>query len=165
MPVKSDEEFWQRQVAAKLGDWLTADLPFSNVSAVVEKIYARNDFGAFKGDVRYIHTEYIQAAYAKLRNSIAQVYDWRRKNSKSAEEKQRMLAEAGLAYRQSFVLCPHLPEMAYAYATFLLENNRLDDALQMVKTALACSPKSSAPQFTQLLKQILKGSVKPLGPK
>jgi cytochrome c-type biogenesis protein CcmH/NrfG len=51
-----------------------------------------------------------------------------------------MRAQADLAYRQSFVLCPTNPEVAFGYAELLLQSGRVDDALLMVRTAAKLKP-------------------------
>jgi hypothetical protein len=109
----------------------------------------------FTGDPGFIQNDYAKRTFSKLRSSIAGVYAWRNVHPSTSDEAQRMAAEADLAFRQAYVLCPYSPEALFRYATFLSEHHRADDASLLAMTSLKLDPGNK--QF-QNLAQRLKNS-------
>ena len=133
--VKKDREFWARQQTQMIGDWLTPDTPVKDVCVFARKTFGQKEFSGFKGDLRYVEQSYANKLYSKLRSSIGGLYNWRATNSKSPEERKRMLAEADFAFRQAFALCPYSPEAIFRYVNLLLSADRLEDAFDVAATA------------------------------
>jgi hypothetical protein len=141
--VKKDREFWVRQETQMIGGWLTPDTPVKDVCTFARKTFGGKDFSGFKGDRRYVEQSYANKMYSKLRSSIGGLYNWRAINSKSPEERKRMLAEADFAFRQAFALCPYSPEAIFRYVNLLLTADRLEDAFNVAATAQSIDPTNS----------------------
>jgi tetratricopeptide (TPR) repeat protein len=153
-------------LAGKIGDWLTNDTPVSNVCAYAEKVFASKDLSDFKGDPKFIDSDYIMA-YSHWRSCIAGIYAWRLSPQCSPEyrpkndaQRKQLTDAADFAFRQAFALCPYSPQVVYSYVNFLLPLGRFDDAILIAKTGLDCSPKSgqfsSSEQFKSLIDQLEK---------
>jgi hypothetical protein len=126
---------------------LIAQLPMSKIVEFSDRVCVRKDLKGFTGDPRFIHNAFAEQSFSKLRSSIAGVYAWRSgKNAppeyqpKSESEKQAVLKEADLAFRQAFALCPYSPEAVFRYVQLLLESNRADDALLVAQTGAKLDP-------------------------
>lgn len=138
--VARDHEFWCQRQAECIGGWLTSNTPVQEVCDFVERVFLRNDLRGFKGDKDFARNDYATAAYSKLRSSQAGLYAWRAVNSKAAPEKQRMVEAADFAFRQSFALCPTNPEAVFGYVNLLVRNERMGEALLIVRTAARLRP-------------------------
>jgi DNA-directed RNA polymerase subunit RPC12/RpoP len=144
--VKKDQEFWSREVAARIGGWLREDTPPSDVCTFAEKVYVKQDFSSFKGDPEFFakrdgqRVYYARAAYSKLRCSIGGIYVSRVQTSKDPGERQRMQRAADFAFRQAFALAPDNPEAVFRYVALLRSQGRLDNALLVARTARKCDP-------------------------
>jgi len=141
--VKKDREFWIRQQTQMIGAWLTPDTPVKDVCAFALKTFGRKEFSGFKGDRRFIDNVYAVKLYSKLRSSVGGIYNWRVSNSKSPEEQKRMLAEADLAFRQSFAFCPYSAEAVFLYVNLLVSADRIEDALRVGETGQTIDPENS----------------------
>jgi tetratricopeptide (TPR) repeat protein len=78
-----------------------------------------------------------------LRSSIANsIYQWRSspENSRSAAERPRVTKEAEFAFKQAFAYCPYSPEAVFHFMTLLLTQNRIDDAILVLKTCQKLDP-------------------------
>ena len=51
-----------------------------------------------------------------------------------------MIRETDFAFKQSFAYCPYSPEAVFRYVQFLMQFNRLDDALIVAQTCLKLDP-------------------------
>jgi beta-lactamase regulating signal transducer with metallopeptidase domain len=145
--VDNDHEYWSRYLEPMIGRWLNYATPVSNVTAFAEKVYLKKDLSGFKGDPEFIEDEAAQHAFAKLRSSTAGLYAWRLGpqcppdfRPKTGAETQRLRKEADFAFRQAFVLCPTSPEALFRYVNFLIQFNRMDDALVVAKTCQKLDP-------------------------
>jgi cytohesin len=157
--VKQDQKFWSRELADKVGDWLTEDTPVSNVCAFAEKVFFHQDYSGFSGDREFVGRRnapgnyYARSAYAHLRNSIAGVYFWRAQEAKDPAERERMKHAADFAFRQALALDPSSPETVFNYGQLLSwKRERLDDALLIAKTARDCAPDYAG--FADLIAQL-----------
>ena len=115
-------------------------------------IFEHKELGEFKSDPKFVQNANACKTYSKLRSSLGGIYAWRAKNSKSADEKQRMTKEADFAFRQSFALCPYSPEAVFRYTNLLVEQGRKTDALLVVETAEKLDPRNGS--FDGLLQQL-----------
>jgi tetratricopeptide (TPR) repeat protein len=148
--LAQDHEYWRKLVAGMLGDWLDETTPVSEVVAFVDRVYVQKNLEGFTGDPRYIGNDYAKKTFSKLRSSIGGLYAWRLGGAdlsappeyqpKSEAERQALLMEADLAFRQAFALCPSSPEALFRYARLLLQSNRTDDALLVAQTGLKLDP-------------------------
>ena len=154
--VTGDRAYWQDLIAGMLGDWLNADTSADQVASFVRKVYVQNNLSGFSGDPAFIQNDYSKRVFSKLRSSIGGVYAWRAAHAANTADAQRMATEADLAFRQAFALCPYSPEAVFRYATFLSQNNRLNDALLIAASASAVAPKNT--EIRNLISQ-LKGTM------
>ncbi|HEU0008772.1 MAG TPA: hypothetical protein VFT34_03040 [Verrucomicrobiae bacterium] len=138
--VSKDHEFWTKQQAAMIGDWLKVETPVKEVCEFAEKIFLQKDLGGFRGDPAFVRSDFTTRMYSKLRSSVGGLYNWRIANSRSPEEQQRMIQEADFAFRQSFAFCPVSHEAIYRYLNLLVQLVRIDDALLIVRTAARLNP-------------------------
>jgi len=145
--VQRDEDYWQTRVDEMIGAWLRPETPLQSVLDFVEKTYERKDLSGFTGNPRFVQDGDSQKMFSKLRDSIAGVYAWRVGALKvvptpaenvvqPGPEHQRMIDAADLAFRQAFALCPYSPEAVSRYADFLVLQNRQEDAISLLETAL-----------------------------
>jgi hypothetical protein len=144
--IQQDRDFWSRQLADKIGDWLTPDTPLSNICAFAERVFGKKDFSGFTGDRRFIGDKYSVSAYSKLRSSIGGVYAWRlnpdsrttapQYRPKTAAQSQELSDAADFAFKQAFAICPSSPEAVFRYAQLLLQQRRFEDALLVAETSL-----------------------------
>ena len=156
--VKADREFWTHQTDSWFGSWLQANTTVQELTDFVERVYLKKDFTGFKGDKRFVDDEEARKAFSKLRSSIAGIYAWRMTNSKNPAERQSMKAEADFAFRQAFLICPYSPEAIYRYINLLSFDNRLSDAVKIVKTALNLDPGNQ--QLESLLENLIRSTKK-----
>ena len=126
--IHKDEDFWSKELAGKIGDWLANDTPVSNVCAYAEKVFASQDLSDFKGDPKFIANEYI-TAYSHWRSSIAGIYAWRLSQQcppeyrpKNDAQRKRLTDAADFAFRQTFALCPYSPEAVFRNVKYLMNS-------------------------------------------
>jgi hypothetical protein len=120
------------------------------VCEFAETVFERKEPG--DSDARFVRNSNSCKTFSKLRSSMGGVYAWRWRNTKSAEEKQRVAKEADFAFRQAFALCPYSPEVVFRYTTLLLEQGRKDDALLIAQTAQTVDPRNK--QFADLVRDL-----------
>jgi hypothetical protein len=154
-----DRDYWRKLVADMLGDWLDEKTPVSEIAAFVDRVYVHKNLKGFTGDPRFVQNDCAQRSFSKLRSSIAGVYAWRlggdtppEYRPKSEAERQALLKEADLAFRQAFALCPYSPEAVFRYVNLLLQVNRPDDALLVAQACLKLDPDNG--QFKDLVNKI-----------
>ena len=136
--VKKDQEFWRKQTARWLGDWLTEKTSLKTICEFVERLYAEMNLEEFKGDRDFALADRRyspQSIYSRLRTAQATVYERRAKHAATEEERERMAKAADFAYRQAFALGPWAHEAVFRYADFLKEQNRPEDAQTILDTA------------------------------
>lgn len=133
--VRKDGEYWTRFTDRALGQWLTPETSVKDVCDFATTVFERKEEGDYQADEKFVRNSYVCKTYSKLRSSIAGVYAWRWKNSKSPEEKQRMAKEAEFALRQAFAICPYSPEAVFRYSGLLTDQGRTRDALLLAQTA------------------------------
>jgi tetratricopeptide (TPR) repeat protein len=129
----------------------------------VEKVYKHRNLADFKGSRKFIRDDNAQKSFSKLRSSIAGIYAWRlgvlsgvptpsEYLPKNQNEQQQLMKEADFALKQAFAFCPYSPEAAFRYINFLIQFNRLDDALLVAQTCLDFDPYNG--QIAGLSKQL-----------
>jgi hypothetical protein len=148
--LAQDREYWRKVVASMLGDWLDEKTTVAEVAAFVDRVYGQRNLTGFNGDPRFVQCDYAQKTFSKLRSSIAGVYAWRlgggdrgattEYQPQSKAERQALLAEADLGFRQAFALCPTSPEAVFRYVQLLLQSGRLADALLVARTSSKLDP-------------------------
>jgi hypothetical protein len=140
--VKKDFDFWNRQTADAIGNWLGETNSIRELCSFCDKVYLRKDLAGFTGDSAFAKSAETQKTFSKLRSSIGGLYAWHFENDKNGDDKQRMKKATDRAFRQAFVLCPYSPEMVYRYTQFLASVQRLDDALLIAETAARIDPEN-----------------------
>jgi tetratricopeptide (TPR) repeat protein len=145
--LKRDHEFWSKYSERLIGNWITYDTTPQEIADFSQKLYVGNNYAGFKGDRKFIRDDGGQKAFSKLRSSIAGVYAWRlgrdcppEYQPKNETERQALIKEADFAFKQAFAFCPYSPEAVYRYVNFLLQFNRLDDALIVAQTCIKLDP-------------------------
>jgi hypothetical protein len=133
--VEQDHDYWRSLVRPMIGDWLTDDTPVEQVAAFAKKTFGKQDFNGFTGDPRFIQNACSQRMFSKPRSSLAGLYAWRMQHATGATEKDRMAREADFAFRQAWALCPDSIETVFRYVAFLMEQQRVVDALSVAETA------------------------------
>ena len=134
--VTRDHEFWSQYSQRLIGNWITYDTPVKDICEFAGRVYERHDYKGFNGDRKFIRDDQAQKAFSKLRSSIGGLYTWRYNYAGTTAERERMFKEADFAFRQAFAFCPFSPEAVYRYTTLLASVGRLEDALQIIETAL-----------------------------
>ena len=144
---KKDHEFWSQYSQRFIGNWITYDTSIQQIADFVEQVYLHGNFSGFTGDRRFVRDDDGQKAFSKLRSSQAGVYAWRlgsqcppEYRQKTAAAQEALLRETDFAFKQAFAFCPYSPEAVFRYINFLLQYNRLDDALIVAKTCLKFDP-------------------------
>lgn len=150
--ISKNRDFWKQRQTEFIGDWLRSDTPVREVCDFVERVFLRKDLNGFGGDTNFVGNHYAMAAYSKLRSSQAALYAWRVSNSKSPEERQRMIHEADFAFRQSFAMCPTNPDAVFRYVNLILQTSRPDEALVIARAAATLKP--SEVEFKRLVREI-----------
>ena len=154
-----DHEFWSKFSERLIGNWITYDTKPQEISDFSQRLYVGNNYAGFKGDRKFIRDDGGQKAFSKLRSSIAGVYAWRLGQycppeyaPKNETEKQALIKEADFAFKQAFAFCPYSPEAVYRYVNFLLQFQRLDDALIVAETCIKLDPYND--QIQNLINQL-----------
>lgn len=138
--VRHDHDFWAKTVTPLIGDWINDGTSVKDISAYADRVFRRHDFSGFTGDTNFVQNAYSYRMFSKERSSIGGLYAWRARHASDAAEKQRMHNEADLAFRQSLALCPDSPEAVFRYVQFLVQSNRVDDAMIVARTCLSLDP-------------------------
>jgi tetratricopeptide (TPR) repeat protein len=160
---KKDHEFWSQYSDRLIGNWITYDTSIKEIADFAEKVYLHRDYSGFKGDRKFIRDDDAQKSFSKLRSSIGGIYAWRlgvlmgtstppQYLPKNDNERQLLVKETDFALKQAFAFCPYSPEAASRYIFFLLQFNRLDDALLVGQTCINFDPYNG--QFENLFKQL-----------
>jgi tetratricopeptide (TPR) repeat protein len=139
--IDKDHAFWSRWSERTIGNWITYDTSVKDICAWAENVYLRHYFGGFTGDRNFVRDDDAQKAFSKMRSSIAaSIYQWRSGNAHSPAEKARVTKEAEFALKQAFAYCPYSPEAVFHLINLLLNANRIDDALLILKTCHKLDP-------------------------
>ncbi len=140
--VRRDHEFWTQYSDRLIGNWISYDTSIKEITDFVERVYLRHDYRGFKGDRKFIRDDQAQKAFSKLRSSIAGVYAWRINDPSNQDPvvRQRMIREADFAFRQAFAFCPYSPEAVFRYVNLLVSQQRVEDALLIVRTCQKLDP-------------------------
>ncbi len=138
--METDREFWGQYMERLIGNWITPETSIEELIRFAKNTYLRGDLSEYQGDPKFLREDWAQKAFSKLRSAIAGVYAYRLSPNcpqelrpKTPEAQQRLLAEADLAFRQSFALCPYSPEAILRYSNLLASVNRLDDAILLTR--------------------------------
>jgi len=144
---KKDYEFWGKYSDRLIGNWITYDTSVKQIADFAEKVYLGNNYAGFKGDRKFVRDDDAQKAFSKLRSSQAGMFAWRLSAQCPPEYRQKtdaatqaLVRETDYAFKQSFAFCPYSPEAVYRYVNFLLQLNRIDDALLVAQTCLKLDP-------------------------
>ena len=141
--IDKDHAFWSEYSSRTIGNWITYDTSVKEICEWAENVYLRHDLSKFIGDPKFVRDDDAQKAFSKLRSSIANsIYQWRSnpENSRSAAERPRVTKEAEFAFKQAFAYCPYSPEAVFHFMTLLLTQNRIDDAILVLKTCQKLDP-------------------------
>ena len=156
---KNDHEFWSKYSDRLIGNWITYDTSVKEIADFAQKVYLGNNYAGYKGDRKFIRDDDAQKAFSKLRSSIAGMYAWRLGRDcppeyapKNNADLQALVRETDFAFKQAFAFCPYSPEAVFRYVNFLLQFNRLDDALIVAQTCSKLDPYN--PQVGDLIKQL-----------
>jgi thioredoxin-like negative regulator of GroEL len=152
---KKDHQFWSKYSDRLIGNWITYDTTVQEITDFAQKVYLGNNYAGFKGDRKFVRDDDAQKAFSKLRSSIAGMYAWRcgfpepgsgtiscppEYRQKTEAAQNALIRETDFAFKQAFAFCPYSPEAVFRYVNFLLQLNRLDDALMVAETCLKLDP-------------------------
>ena len=149
--VQQDHDYWTKMVSPMIGNWLTDDTSVQDIGVFAEKVYLKHDFSGFTGDPAFVKNEYAHKTFSKERSSIAGLYAWRAQHTHDIAEEARMKREADYAFRQTVALCPYSPEAVFRYVGFLMEENRVADALAVAQTAAKFRSEQGVAQVDSLV--------------
>ncbi len=142
-----DHKFWSDYSQRLCGDWITYDTSVQQIADFVRRTYIQNNFKGFTGDRRFVRDEDAQKHFSDLRSSIAGMYAWRCSPQCPPEYREKTPAlestlerETDFAFKQSFAFCPYSPQTVFRYIQFLMQFNRIDDALLVARTGLMLDP-------------------------
>jgi hypothetical protein len=143
--LKRDREYWRKQTARFIGDWLKEETSLKAVCEFVERVYLEGNLEGFNGDPLYVTADRTfspRPLYGKLRQAQATLYAWRLDHAASPGETDRMQGAAEFAFKQTLALCPDSPEYVRLFVNLLKDEKRLDDARLVLKTGLRINPNS-----------------------
>ncbi|MGH7941608.1 MAG: tetratricopeptide repeat protein, partial [Limisphaerales bacterium] len=142
-----DHKFWSDYSERLCGNWITYDTTVQQIADFVQRTYIQNNYKGFTGERRFVRDEDAQKAFSKLRSSQAGVYAWRcspqcppEYREKTPELEHALERETDFAFKQAFAFCPYSPEAVFRYVQYLMQFNRLDDALVVARTCLKLDP-------------------------
>ena len=142
-----DHRFWKEYAKRMTGDIIDYGTSVKEVADWIEKTYVRRDFNGFKGDLKFVRDKDGQKAFSKLRSSIGGVYAWRLNPAIPREYSPRPRPSAKrCSARPISRSCrpspsvPYSPEAVFRYSQLLLQVQRVDDAILVVKTCLVLDP-------------------------
>jgi len=156
-----DHAFWSSECSSVLGSWLTPETSVSNVCEFVATVYGRKDWSHFSGDPDFVTNTFATKVFAKLRVSLAGLYQWRLANQQPSDDRPRLEAETDYAFRQAFALGPNSPEVVFRCVNFLLSENRFGDAILVAGTARKLAPDNQ--QYDNLLQSLENFRSQPQG--
>lgn len=143
--LQKDRDYWRKQTAAFLGDWLTEETPLKTLCEFVERVYLDSDLTGFKGDTVYVTADRDSSPrrlFGKLRQAHASLYVWRLDRGGTAKEKEAMKRAAEFAFKQLLALSPDDPENVRRFVSLLRDQKRFADARLVLETGLKINPGS-----------------------
>ena len=143
--LKKDREYWRKQTARYIGDWLKDETSLQAICEFVQRVYLEGNLEGFNGDPLYVTADRTfspRPLYGKLRQAQATLYAWRFDHAATPGEKDRMKRAAEFAFKQTLALCPDSPEYVRLFVNLLKDQKRLDDARLVLKTGLRINPNS-----------------------
>jgi len=154
-----DHKFWNDFTTRLCGNWITYDTSVKDICDFAERTYISNNYKGYTGDRAFVRDDDAQKAFSKLRSSQAGMYAWRLSpqcppvfRQKTAASQAALIRETDYAFKQAFAFCPYSPEAVYRYVNFLLQFNRLDDALIVAQTCIKLDPYND--QVKNLINQL-----------
>ena len=150
--VARDHEVWNRYCERLIGNWITYSTSADEICDFIVRVYERENYEGFAGDLKSIRNVQGRKAFSKLRSSIGGLYAWRKANIEVAEENARIAREAEFALKQAFAIWPYSPEALYRYTDLLASSGNFAAAERVVFTALRLCPDS--PPIESLLQQV-----------
>lgn len=150
--IAEDQDYWDVRQREMIGNWLKPETTVKEVCDFATKTFLKHNYSGFRGDKKFVEDNRSCQAFSKLRSSTLGLYSWRAMHAKDPAERKRMFQAADFAGRQAFAFCPTYPEALFRYLNLLLSQNRLNDAMLLVKTAHEIDPANE--QFSAVLKQL-----------
>jgi len=139
--IDKDHAFWSEFSQRTIGNWINYDTSIPQICQWAEDVYLRHNFANFTGDRKFVRDDDAQKAFSKMRSSIgASIYKWRMENSRNPAEIARVTKETEFALKQAFAYCPYSPEVIFHLMNLLLRQNRVDDAIAILKTCHSLDP-------------------------
>jgi tetratricopeptide (TPR) repeat protein len=154
-----DHKFWSDYSERLCGNWINYDTSIQEITNFVQRTYIQNNYAGFIGDRKFVRDEDAQKAFSKLRSSQAGMYAWRCNPScppeyreKTPELERALERETDFAFKESFAFCPYSPEAVFRYVQFLMQFNRVDDALMVAETCHKLDPYNDS--VSDLIRQL-----------
>lgn len=158
--LQRDHDFWVRQIQPMIGDWVKDRTPLAEILMFANKVFIERDFTGFTGDRRFVQGARTARMFSHERVAIAGLYAWRMHNATNSVERERMAGAADFAFRQALALCPYSADTVYRYVNFLLERQRLTDAIAVATTAAKMGTESGEGELLNNLVQQLEARQK-----
>ena len=154
-----DHKFWSDYSERLCGNWINYDTSIQEITNFVQRTYIQNNYTGFIGNRRFVRDEDAQKAFSKLRSSQAGMYAWRCGPScppefreKTPELERALERETDFAFKESFAFCPYSPEAVFRYVQFLMQFNRVDDAIMVAETCHKLDPYNDS--VSDLIRQL-----------
>ena len=151
--VVRDQDYWKKLTDETLGNWLDEKTSLKEITDFALRYGSGKNLADYKGDKSFAANAASRKTLSKLRCSIAGIYAWRMDHAQDADDRERMYRAADLALRQSYAICPYLPEAIYRYLNLLQSRRRTDDSILIVKTSLHLDPENQ--QLQSLMSQLM----------
>jgi hypothetical protein len=155
--ITSDRRYWQQLTERLIGSKIQDESSVAEVCAVAKRLCQKTVPSDFKGDPRFLGDDAARKTFSKLRSADGAMYAWRMNHGISSLDKRHMAREAELAYKQAYVLCPYSPEAVGRYGSFLVEQDRLEEARDFARSAVDLSHSDPYPdQLEKYIEQVIE---------
>jgi hypothetical protein len=137
--LEADHRFWTDECRVLVGNAVRVGTTVAELCSWTEKTFLHPESDAFEGTRAYAKDRQAPQYFSQCRSAIAAYYNWWSKKT-DASESIRLAKEADFAHRQAIALSPYNPTTVWRYASFLLQNQRTNDAKVLVETTLRIDP-------------------------
>lgn len=150
--IEMDHTSWNEQIASLVGKVVGETTTVKELCSRAENIYVRSNLTDFSGDISYLRDAQAPQYFSKCRSAIASLYQWRSARAQDKEEAGMLSKEADFAHRQAIALSPYNVEVVQRYVTYLLANQRTNDARTLIHTTLKIEPEKRMSLDSEVLR-------------
>jgi len=177
--IQLDREYWNKQVAPLIGDWIKEETTLSEICGFVEKVYVREDFTGFKGDTNFTRMATFwhklpaynsaSANWSKCRSAIAGIYVWRINDCAEQIKRLQQLPPEELVKKQADInhllleQQRYIKEADYAYRQAFALNPSSPEAVFRYSSLLTSMNRhEEALEMVQVAKKLNPEAMEPL---